>query len=108
MFLADDDVSTCGLCRILVAMAKTLFLSSWRILDLEPHGCSGILSRRRPRYSVDRRLLRWHRAHAAAIAAHRSAEIAARAELQHRWVVASDSRGTYGRYPPATGLPVEG
>jgi hypothetical protein len=29
--LADDDVSTCGLCRILVEMAKTLFLSSWRI-----------------------------------------------------------------------------
>jgi hypothetical protein len=48
MFLADDDVSTCGLCRILVEMAKALFLSSWRIR--EPYGCSGILSRRRPRY----------------------------------------------------------
>jgi len=38
MFLAGDDVSTCGLCRILVERAKAFFLSSWRIL--EPHGCS--------------------------------------------------------------------
>jgi hypothetical protein len=35
MFLADDDVSTSGLCRILVEMANALFLFSWRIL--KPH-----------------------------------------------------------------------
>jgi hypothetical protein len=33
--------------------------------------------------------------------------IAARADQQHRWVLAGDPRGVHGRYPPA-GLPVEG
>jgi threonine/homoserine/homoserine lactone efflux protein len=32
---------------------------------------------------------------------HRQAELVARAELQHRWYMAGDPRGTYGRYPPA-------
>jgi hypothetical protein len=32
---------------------------------------------------------------------HRRAELLARAELQHRWFMAGDPRGIYGRYPPA-------
>lgn len=32
--------------------------------------------------------------------AHQRAQIAGRAELQHRWYIAGDPRGTYGRYPP--------
>ena len=31
----------------------------------------------------------------------RRAELLARAEIQHRWYLAGDPRGTYGRYPPA-------
>jgi hypothetical protein len=31
----------------------------------------------------------------------RRAELVARAEIQHRWYLAGDPRGTYGRYPPA-------
>lgn len=31
---------------------------------------------------------------------HRRAELLARAEIQHRWYLAGDPRGTYGRYPP--------
>jgi hypothetical protein len=34
---------------------------------------------------------------------HRRAEILARAEIQHRWYIAGDPRGTHGRYPPAAG-----
>ena len=33
--------------------------------------------------------------------AHRRAELLARAEIQHRWYLAGDPRGTFGRYPPA-------
>jgi hypothetical protein len=47
-----------------------------------------------------RRVLRRHR-NQAAITAHRRAEIIARAEIQHRWFLAGDPRGTYGRYTPA-------
>jgi type II secretory pathway pseudopilin PulG len=50
-----------------------------------------------------RRLLRWQRAQAAA-AAHQRAELLARAEIQHRWYLASDPRGTYGRYTPTVSL----
>jgi hypothetical protein len=32
--------------------------------------------------------------------AHCRAELVARAEIQHRWYMAGDPRGTYGRYPP--------
>jgi hypothetical protein len=31
----------------------------------------------------------------------RRAELVARAEIQHRWYLAGDPRGIYGRYPPA-------
>lgn len=51
-------------------------------------------------WRAGRRVLRWHRAQVA-IAAHRRAEILARAEIQHRWFLAGDPRGIYGRYPPA-------
>jgi hypothetical protein len=34
-------------------------------------------------------------------AQHQRAQLLARAELQHRWYLAGDSRGTYGRYTPA-------
>ena len=30
----------------------------------------------------------------------RRADLVARAEIQHRWYLAGDPRGTYGRYPP--------
>jgi hypothetical protein len=42
------------------------------------------------------------RAHRARVAArvHRRAELLARAEIQHRWFLAGDERGIYGRYPP--------
>jgi type II secretory pathway pseudopilin PulG len=33
--------------------------------------------------------------------ARRVAQIAARAEQQHRWALRGDDRGTYGDYPPA-------
>jgi hypothetical protein len=33
--------------------------------------------------------------------ARRAAQIAARAEQQHRWILRGDDRGTYGAYPPA-------
>lgn len=33
--------------------------------------------------------------------AHHVAQLAARAEQQHRWVLRGDERGTYGEYPPA-------
>ena len=32
--------------------------------------------------------------------ARRNAELAARADLQHAWVLEGDPRGIYGRYPP--------
>jgi hypothetical protein len=35
-------------------------------------------------------------------AAHQLAELRARAELQHRWYLEGDPRGTYGRHTPAT------
>ncbi|BBY58913.1 hypothetical protein MSAR_20490 [Mycolicibacterium sarraceniae] len=40
-----------------------------------------------------------HRSRAAAVE-HQRAQMAARAELQHRWYLAGDPRGTYGRYAP--------
>lgn len=40
--------------------------------------------------------VRGHRSRQAEIAA-----IAARADQEHRWVLAGDERGVYGRYPPA-------
>lgn len=43
---------------------------------------------------------RKHRARRAA-AEHGRAELLARAELQHRWFMDADPRGTYGRYTPA-------
>ena len=41
------------------------------------------------------------RAHRAARLAHekRCAEVASRAEQQHRWVLEGDDRGIYGQYP---------
>ncbi|POX82193.1 hypothetical protein C3477_23865 [Mycobacterium kansasii] len=51
-------------------------------------------------YLGGRRSLRWYRARTA-LAAHRRAELLARAEIQHRWYLAGDPRGTYGRYTPA-------
>jgi hypothetical protein len=37
----------------------------------------------------------------ACVRAHERAELLARAEIQHRWYLAGDPRGTFGRYPPA-------
>lgn len=51
-------------------------------------------------YRVARRTLREHRAQAV-IAARNHAELAVRAEIQHRWYLAGDPRGIYGRYAPA-------
>jgi hypothetical protein len=48
------------------------------------------------------RMWHWHRAQTAA-RAHRRAELAARAKIQHRWYVDGDPRGIYGRYTPAMG-----
>ena len=45
-----------------------------------------------------RTLVREDRARRAAVA-RRHAEIAARAETQHRWVLQGDDRGVYGDYP---------
>jgi hypothetical protein len=50
-------------------------------------------------YRGGRWVLRRHRARVE-IAGHRRAELLARAELQHRWFMAGDPRGTYGRYSP--------
>lgn len=50
-------------------------------------------------YRLGRRAWRWHRGQVA-LAAHQRAELLARAEIQHRWYLASD-RGPYGRYQPA-------
>ncbi|HEY2447383.1 MAG TPA: hypothetical protein VGI49_00955 [Mycobacterium sp.] len=36
--------------------------------------------------------------------ARRAAQIAARAEQQHRWVLQGDERGVYGEYPVARGI----
>jgi hypothetical protein len=46
-------------------------------------------------YRVGRRALRQYRAHAALVA-HDRAELLARADIQHRWYLAGDPRGTYG------------
>lgn len=35
------------------------------------------------------------------IVAEMKADLVARADEQHRWVLAGDPRGIYGRYPPA-------
>lgn len=51
-------------------------------------------------YRLAQQALHAHRAEAAA-AAKRRAELAARADQQHRWTIVDDARGTYGRYPPA-------
>lgn len=51
-------------------------------------------------FYLGRRLWRERAARAAELNRSR-AEIAARAELQHRWYISGDPRGTYGRYPPA-------
>jgi hypothetical protein len=51
-------------------------------------------------YRGGRAMLRWHRVQAE-LAAHRRAELLARAEIQHRWYLEGDPRGTYGRYTPA-------
>ena len=51
--------------------------------------------------------VRWgpgmHRRYQAAVAAERRrvAQLGARADEQHRWVLAGDDRGVYGAYPPA-------
>jgi hypothetical protein len=44
-------------------------------------------------------VLRRHRVQVE-MAAHRRAELLARAEIQHRWYLDGDPRGTYGRYAP--------
>lgn len=49
---------------------------------------------------LGRRLWREQRTRAADLN-RRRAEIAARAEIQHRWCMAGDPRGTYRRYTPA-------
>jgi hypothetical protein len=43
------------------------------------------------------------RRHQADVAAQtrRSAEIRARADEQHRWMMGGDDRGVFGQYPPA-------
>jgi hypothetical protein len=46
--ISPREASTRGVCRILIEMADALFSCSWRIR--EQYGCSGILTRRRPRY----------------------------------------------------------
>ena len=43
---------------------------------------------------------RWYRV-ASDARRRRCAELLARAEIQHRWYLAGDPRGIYGRYPPA-------
>jgi hypothetical protein len=58
-------------------------------------------------FTVARWMVRAHRkkvtarADRYALMAHQHAELLARAELQHRWFMAGDPRGTYGRYTPA-------
>jgi hypothetical protein len=52
------------------------------------------------RYRAGRLALCWHRAQAE-LAAHRRAELLARAEIQHRWWLDGDPRGTYGRFTPS-------
>ena len=37
----------------------------------------------------------------AGVRLHQRAELLARAEIQHRWVMDGDPRGTYGRFSPA-------
>ncbi|MEN4399382.1 hypothetical protein ACNQR7_27000 [Mycolicibacterium senegalense] len=51
-------------------------------------------------YRGGRALWRRHRQNVA-LAEHQRAELLARAELQHRWYLDGDPRGTYGRYVPA-------
>jgi hypothetical protein len=46
------------------------------------------------------RVWREHRAWVA-VRVHNRAELLARAEIQHRWFMAGDPRGTHGRYTPA-------
>jgi hypothetical protein len=50
-----------------------------------------------------RRAPGWWAAHQASVAAEdeRLAEVAARADQQHAWVLAGDPRGAYGDHPPA-------
>lgn len=55
-------------------------------------------------YRGGRWAVRRHRVSMAADT-HRRAELLARAEIQHRWWLDGDARGTYGRYPP---LPISG
>jgi hypothetical protein len=45
----------------------------------------------------------WWARHQADVAAQsrRSAEIRARADEQHRWMMGGDDRGVFGQYPPA-------
>lgn len=49
-------------------------------------------------FFLARALVREDRARRAAIV-RRNAEIAARADAQHRWVLQGDDRGVYGDYP---------
>lgn len=54
-------------------------------------------------YGADRggRALWRRRNRGVELRAHQRAELLARAELQHRWWLEGDPRGTYGRYTPA-------
>lgn len=51
-------------------------------------------------YRGGRWAVRRHRV-SVAVDTHRRAELLARAEIQHRWWLDGDPRGTYGRFTPA-------
>ncbi|WP_148286573.1 hypothetical protein [Mycobacterium canetti] len=70
-------------------LAVVAQLLSWAAIALALYGL----------YRLARAGWRKHRARTAA-EAHSRAQILARAELQHRWFLDGDPRGTYGRYPP--------
>ena len=56
-------------------------------------------------YGVFCLALRWWQVchHLRDVRVHQRAELLARVEIQHRWYITGDSRGTHGRYPPAVG-----
>lgn len=74
----------------LLVVAALVFVFWWIVAAAALYGI----------YRGGSRSLRWYR-HRAALAAHRRAELLARAEIQHRWYMAGDPRGIYGRYTPA-------
>jgi hypothetical protein len=71
-------------------VATAVMLTVWLLVAAAVYGL----------YRGGRWAIRRHRAQVV-LAGHRRAELMARAEIQHRWHLAGDPRGTYGRYTPA-------